>query len=114
MPPPSQHQCIKASAGSGKTYALTNRYIQLLTAGADPAKIIALTFTRKASNEFLDTILKKLGDAASDEDSAQSGVHIDDERASLGRRNRGAHVDRSRRFTDPALLIGDSNNTRHV
>ena len=55
LPP---HICIKASAGSGKTYALTNRYIKLLTAGVDPAKIIALTFTRKASSEFLDTILK--------------------------------------------------------
>jgi ATP-dependent helicase/nuclease subunit A len=62
----SSHVMILASAGSGKTYALTNRFIALLAAGAAPERIVALTFTRKAAGEFFDGILRKLADAAGD------------------------------------------------
>ena len=65
------HVMILASAGSGKTYALTNRYVQLLAQGARPERIAALTFTRKAAGEFFDEILKKLADAAGDEAAAE-------------------------------------------
>jgi len=57
---------ILASAGSGKTFALTNRVVALLAQGADPERIVALTFTRKAAGEFFDEILKKLARAAGD------------------------------------------------
>ncbi len=65
------HVMILASAGSGKTYALTNRYIALLAAGAAPERIVALTFTRKAAGEFFDEILKKLAYAAEDAAAAE-------------------------------------------
>lgn len=61
---------IRASAGSGKTFALTNRFIALLAAGAEPERIVALTFTRKAAGEFFDGILGKLADAAGTEATA--------------------------------------------
>jgi ATP-dependent helicase/nuclease subunit A len=64
---PTGHVMILASAGSGKTYALTNRYVRLLAHGAKPERIAALTFTRKAAGEFFDEILKKLAGAAGDE-----------------------------------------------
>lgn len=60
------HKMILASAGSGKTYALTNRFVQLLACGAPPERIVALTFTRKAAGEFFDEILNKLARAARD------------------------------------------------
>lgn len=69
IPPPEPsigHQMILASAGSGKTYALTNRFVQLLSLGVPPHRILALTFTRKAAAEFLDEILNKLAQAALD------------------------------------------------
>ena len=44
--------CLEASAGSGKTFALTVRYIALLLKGNHPRKILALTFTNKAANEM--------------------------------------------------------------
>ena len=57
---------ILASAGSGKTYALTNRFVRLLARGVPPERIVALTFTRKAAGEFFDEILNKLAGAARD------------------------------------------------
>ena len=66
------HVMILASAGSGKTYALTNRYVRLLASGAKPERIAALTFTRKAAGEFFDEILKKLAGAAGDEAVAKN------------------------------------------
>ncbi|MBA4138040.1 MAG: DNA helicase UvrD [Opitutus sp.] len=64
------HVMILASAGAGKTFALTNRFIALLAAGAPPERIVALTFTRKAAGEFFDGILRKLADAARDAGAA--------------------------------------------
>jgi ATP-dependent exoDNAse (exonuclease V) beta subunit len=65
------HVMILASAGAGKTYALTNRYVRLLAHGAKPERIAALTFTRKAAGEFFDEILKKLAGAAGDAAAAR-------------------------------------------
>ena len=64
------NEMILASAGSGKTWQLTNRYIALmglqLKSGLPvaPERIIAVTFTRKAAGEFFDSILIKLAKAA--------------------------------------------------
>ena len=63
---PVGHVMILASAGSGKTYQLTNRFVKLLARGAPPERIVALTFTRKAAGEFFDEILTKLAAAAAE------------------------------------------------
>ncbi|QJE94985.1 UvrD-helicase domain-containing protein [Luteolibacter luteus] len=58
---------ILASAGSGKTFQLGNRVIGLVGAKqVDPARIVALTFTRKAAGEFADSVLSKLAECAVD------------------------------------------------
>lgn len=58
---------ILASAGSGKTFQLGNRVIGLVgVRDADPARIVALTFTRKAAGEFADSVLSKLAKCAVD------------------------------------------------
>ncbi|MES2982256.1 MAG: UvrD-helicase domain-containing protein [Verrucomicrobiota bacterium] len=62
---------VLASAGSGKTFCLSDRIIALTAMGVEPEKIVALTFTRKAAGEFADAILKKLAEAASDEKSGR-------------------------------------------
>ncbi|HET7714543.1 MAG TPA: double-strand break repair helicase AddA [Bauldia sp.] len=43
---------VSANAGSGKTYVLAQRVIRLLLAGADPSRILCLTFTRAAAAEM--------------------------------------------------------------
>ena len=71
------NEMILASAGSGKTWQLTNRFIALmaqqLLAGQEvtPERIVAVTFTRKAAGEFFDSILEKLAKAASSEKYAR-------------------------------------------
>lgn len=61
---------ILASAGSGKTFQLSNRIIGLAARGTPPERLVALTFTRKAAGEFTDALLTKLATAASDRSAA--------------------------------------------
>lgn len=61
---------IRASAGSGKTYQLSNRFLQLLFCGAKAETILATTFSRKAAGEILDRILLRLAKGASSEADA--------------------------------------------
>ena len=63
-PGPISSAALAASAGTGKTFALTSRYLALLAVGVDPASIVALTFTRKAAGEILARILTRLATAA--------------------------------------------------
>lgn len=57
---------IRASAGTGKTWRLGNRYIGLLALGAEPADIVAATFSRKAAGEILERVLTRLARASLD------------------------------------------------
>ena len=57
---PLSHQAISASAGSGKTFRLSHRYIRLLADGVPPDRICALTFSRKAAGEIFDSIVNYL------------------------------------------------------
>ena len=62
-----KYLALKASAGSGKTFALTVRYISLLLKGANPTEILALTFTNKAANEMSERVFKTLKNLGNDE-----------------------------------------------
>ncbi len=59
---PRRHVVLRASAGTGKTRILTDRYLNLVGAGVPPRNILALTFTRKAAAEMKDRIIKRLSD----------------------------------------------------
>lgn len=63
---PFPNTLIRASAGSGKTFRLSSRYLGIVAHSGRPDEILATTFTRKAAGEILDRIMMRLALAAID------------------------------------------------
>jgi ATP-dependent helicase/nuclease subunit A len=61
---PTQNVVLEASAGTGKTRVLVERYVNLLMAGVEPDRILAITFTRKAATEMRQRIIERLKEAS--------------------------------------------------
>ncbi|MBO7160927.1 MAG: UvrD-helicase domain-containing protein [Paludibacteraceae bacterium] len=65
----------KASAGSGKTFTLTQKYLGLLKKGTSHKQVLAVTFTNKATTEMKERIVETLakivkGEAKKEENEA--------------------------------------------
>src|SRR6202140_5958249 len=63
-------QLTLAGPGSGKTSTLTGRFVHLIRRGVDPARILAVTFTKKAADEMRRRIIRLL------ELPSPSGLHV--------------------------------------
>ncbi|TQR32475.1 RecB-like helicase [Campylobacter sp. MIT 99-7217] len=62
---------LEASAGSGKTFALSVRFIALMLKGARINEILALTFSNKAANEMKERIISTFLNLHKEEKSAE-------------------------------------------
>jgi ATP-dependent helicase/nuclease subunit A len=60
---PTRNVVLEASAGTGKTWVLVERYVNLLLAGVEPEHILAVTFTRKAAADMRQRIIGRLEEA---------------------------------------------------
>lgn len=61
------HLQVVACAGSGKTEAIACRIATLVADGADPASIVAFTFTRRAAESLRSRISRRIGELAGSE-----------------------------------------------
>lgn len=55
---------VLASAGSGKTRVISTRVAWLIEQGVKPWEVVAVSFTKKASNELAERICQLVGDVA--------------------------------------------------
>ncbi len=120
---------IRASAGTGKTFALATRMIRLLLLDVEPHHVVALTFSRAAAGEIFNKIAERLAKASSSdayakEESGYLFQDLDPAQAQVIRKEYGPTISREtfvgllRKLiaTQHASLIGtiDSFMTRIV
>lgn len=72
---PNHSVWVSASAGTGKTTALTRRVAELLKAGAEPEQVVCLTYTKAAAAEMRRRVLDRLA----------AGPHADEHAHTLRR-----------------------------
>jgi ATP-dependent helicase/nuclease subunit A len=70
---PAASVWVSANAGTGKTHVLTMRMLRLLLAGTEPARILALTYTKAAAAEMATRVASRLAEwvTASDDELRQ-------------------------------------------
>ncbi len=61
---------VSAHAGTGKTKLLIDRLLRLMLAGADPARLLCLTYTKAAAAEMAIRLQQRLGDWVAMPDAA--------------------------------------------
>jgi ATP-dependent helicase/nuclease subunit A len=59
---PAASAWVSANAGTGKTHVLTQRMLRLLLAGTEPARILALTYTKAAAAEMATRVAARLAE----------------------------------------------------
>ncbi len=79
--PANKNMIIVAGAGSGKTYTMTRRVIDLIDRGVSPESILGLTFTNKAASELLARVAQAVSQHANV--GKQSSVNVSSSNAFL-------------------------------
>ncbi|NVK35694.1 MAG: double-strand break repair helicase AddA [Rhodobacteraceae bacterium] len=90
---------VSANAGSGKTFVLSRRVARLLLDGADPSRILCLTFTKAAAAEMASRVFKILSDWVTLDNDALASALEDIE----GRRPDAKRIALARRLFAHAL-----------
>jgi ATP-dependent helicase/nuclease subunit A len=98
---------VSANAGSGKTYVLAQRVINLLLRGVDPAKILCITFTKTAAANMANEVFKRLaGWTALDDAALDKQIELSTGRKpSLGERARARRLFASALETPGGLKV---------
>ncbi len=102
---------VEAGAGSGKTTALVNRVLALVTAGGVPlGSIAAITFTEKAATELRDRLRSALERCAAGEAGGEDPAVAERARAALDELDRAAigtlHAFAQRLLTEHPIEAG--------
>ncbi len=104
---------IEASAGTGKTYALTSLFLRLIVEkGLDVEQILVVTFTRAATDELKTRIRARLAQALPVFSDPSSGDPFLQELAARGKETGRRRVEDAIRHFDEWWLVG-STYTAH-
>ena len=96
---PAATAWVNANAGSGKTHVLVDRVIRLMLAGAEPSRIMCLTFTKAAAAEMANRLFERLSKWIALDDA-----ELADRLARLGSPEPEAHLlERARQLFTRAL-----------
>ena len=74
---PAASAFVSAHAGTGKTKLLIDRLLRLMLAGADPARILCLTYTKAAAAEMAIRLQRRLGEWVAMPDAALDAALAD-------------------------------------
>ena len=91
-----QDTCVVAGPGSGKTTVLVEYFRRLVEAGADPLRILAITFTEKAAGNMRDKLAEAFRDEPGDPRPAGARVGLDGPRLLRAAAARECRVCRNR------------------
>ncbi|MGN6469543.1 MAG: double-strand break repair helicase AddA [Rhizobiaceae bacterium] len=91
---PQNSAWVSAHAGSGKTHVLAQRVIRLLLDGAEPGKILCLTYTKAAAANMSNRVFAELGawTALNDEELGREIAKIEGRAPSPGRLRRARRL----------------------
>jgi ATP-dependent helicase/nuclease subunit A len=71
---PAATAWVNANAGSGKTHVLVDRVIRLMLEGAEPSRIMCLTFTKAAAAEMANRLFERLSKWIAMDDAALASL----------------------------------------
>ena len=78
-----RHLAVTASAGSGKTRVLVERYVRLLLQGVPCGEVVALTFTDKAASELRRRIASRVREELAAAQGEEQAARIESIRSAL-------------------------------
>ena len=111
--PANKNMIIVAGAGSGKTYTMTRRVIDLIDRGIAPESILGLTFTNKAASELLARVAQAVSQHSGESNYSSESQHSSESNHSSESQpttatSQSQNINTSNAFLKPEVMTYDA------